>query len=163
MGKSRNGINFEKSQIQYYFMKKAFLYIPVIAFAIVSCKSTNTADPNTLPKDISERPADENSQKYDNNQLEKIKAGIDSEIAKEKCTDPSEWAFSPIGSKACGGPVTYIAYPKKLEASILPKIQEYTSKMAEYNKKYNITSDCMMANEPTSIRCEDEKAVLVYP
>lgn len=148
-------------------MKKIFLPIPIIAlfsaFALISCKTTNnTTIEEGLPKDISEKPIDENSQKYDQAQLDKLKAEIDEEIAKEQCTDPNEWTFSPIGSKACGGPVTFIAYPKKLEAAIFSKIQDYTAKMEEYNKKYNITSDCMMANEPTSIKCEDGEAVLVY-
>lgn len=128
----------------------------------VSCKTAQNNDPSTLPKDISERPADENSQKYDEAQLDKLKASIESLIAKEKCTNAAEWAFSPIGSKACGGPVSYIAYPKKSEATILPKIEEYTKKMSEYNKKYSIVSDCMMAAEPVSIKCVKEKAVLVY-
>ena len=127
----------------------------------VSCK-TVVNDDSTLPKDISERPADENSQKYDQARLDKIKSNIEEEIAKEECTNAADWTFSPIGSKACGGPVSYIAYPKKMENEILPKIKSYTSIMSEYNKKYNITSDCMMPAEPTGVKCENGKAVLVY-
>lgn len=138
----------------------AALFFAILMF--VSCKTAQNNDPSTLPKDISERPADENSQKYDGAQLDKLKASIESLIAKEKCTDATEWAFSPFGNKACGGPVSYIAYPKKNEATILPKIEEYTKKMSEYNKKYSIVSDCMMAAEPVSIKCQNGKSVLVY-
>lgn len=67
-----------------------------------------------------------------------------------------------MGAKACGGPVSYIAYPKKIEVSILRKIENYTQTMSEFNKKYGITSDCMMAAEPTGVKCQAEKAVLVY-
>ncbi|WP_299181793.1 hypothetical protein [uncultured Chryseobacterium sp.] len=146
-------------------MKKAFSSISIgilfSVFTITSCKTTsNTTE--TLPKDISEKPLDESSQKNDHAQLEKLKAEITKEIAKEPCADPNEWAFSPMGAKACGGPVSYIAYPKKLEAVILPKIQEYTDKMSQYNKNYNIVSDCMMVNEPVSIKCENGQAVLEY-
>ncbi|MBW8524421.1 hypothetical protein K0U91_09635 [Chryseobacterium chendengshani] len=148
-------------------MQNWLIKIPaVVLFAgltLLSCKSAQSNDPAEMPKDISERPADESSQKYDEAQLDKLKASIESSVVKEKCTDAAEWAFSPLGTKACGGPVTYIAYPKKNEATILPKIEEYTQKMSEFNKKYNITSDCIMAAEPTGVKCQGEKAVLIYP
>lgn len=133
----------------------------ISAFTVTSCTSANSADTN-LPKDISERPADESSKKYDEANLDKLKSIIESEIAKEKCTAASEWTFAPMGAKACGGPVSYIAYPKKLETSILRKIENYTQTMSDFNKKYGITSDCMMIAEPTGLRCQGEKAVLVY-
>lgn len=138
--------------------------IPVLilctALFMASCSSTKNMDAN-LPKDISERPADENSQKYEQAQLDKLKASIESEIAKEKCTDPTEWTFAPMGAKACGGPQLYIAYPKKLETSILPKINDYTEKVKAFNQKYGIMSDCMLIIAPTSIKCVNGKAELV--
>lgn len=146
-------------------MKNQLLKISVITFCLslfaVSCKTVVNDDSN-LPKDISERPADENSQKYDQARLEKIESTIEEEIAKEECTNAADWTFSPMGSKACGGPVSYIAYPKKIESTLLPKIEFYKNAMSEYNKKYNITSDCMMPAEPTGVKCENGKAVLVY-
>lgn len=146
-------------------MKTQLLKISVITFCLslfaISCKTVVNDDSN-LPKDISERPADENSQKYDQARLEAIESAIDEEIAKEECTNATDWTFSPIGSKACGGPVSYIAYPKKIESTLLPKIEFYKNAMSEYNKKYNITSDCMMPAEPTGVKCENGKAVLVY-
>lgn len=146
-------------------MKNQLLKISAITFCLslfaVSCKTVVNDDSN-LPKDISERPADENSQKYDQARLEKIESTIEEEIAKEECTNAADWTFSPMGSKACGGPVSYIAYPKKIESTLLPKIEFYKNAMSEYNKKYNITSDCMMPAEPTGVKCENGKAVLVY-
>ncbi|GAA5096425.1 hypothetical protein GCM10023210_30170 [Chryseobacterium ginsengisoli] len=125
-----------------------------------SCGTAKKANEN-LPKDISERPADENSQKYDQAQLDKIKASIESEIAKEKCTDANEWTFAPMGAKACGGPQSYIAYPKKSEETILKKINDYTEKVKAFNQKYGIISDCMMINPPTGIKCVNGKAELI--
>ncbi len=148
-------------------MKNQFIKITSVALfasiTIFSCKSAQNNDPSEMPKDISERPADESSQKYDEAQLDKLKASIESMATKEKCTNAEEWAFAPLGTKACGGPVSYIAYPKKNEETILPKIEEYTQKMSDFNKKYSITSDCMMAAEPTGVKCQAEKAVLIYP
>ena len=142
-------------------LMKISLAVVVISLSAISCK-TAQGDSSTLPKDISERPTNESSQRYDEAQLDKLKASIESLIDEEKCTNASEWTFSPLGSKACGGPVTYIAYPKKLENTILPLIGEYTASMSEYNKKYNITSDCMMTAEPRSIKCQNGKAELIY-
>lgn len=31
------------------------------------------------------------------------------------CTNSAEWKFTPMGSKACGGPVRYIAYHQSVE------------------------------------------------
>nr|WP_314495009.1 hypothetical protein [uncultured Chryseobacterium sp.] len=148
-------------------MQNWLIRIPAIALCVsitmFSCKSAQSNDPSEMPKDISERPADESSQKYDEAQLDKLKASIESMISKEKCTNAAEWSFSPLGTKACGGPVSYIAYPKKNEDIILPKIKEYAVKMSEFNKKYSITSDCMMPAEPTGVKCQGEKAILIYP
>jgi hypothetical protein len=131
-----------------------------ITLALVSCGTKNVMD--NLPKDISERPADENSKKYDEVQLEKIKTAIEAEIAKEKCENADDWKFAPIGSKACGGPKSYIAYPKTIETTILPKIEDYNKREAEFNTKYGITSDCAMTPEPQGIKCNDGKAELIY-
>ncbi|MDQ0592901.1 hypothetical protein QFZ37_001270 [Chryseobacterium ginsenosidimutans] len=141
-------------------MKLPILAVCTLLF-VASCSSTKNTDTNNLPKDISERPVDENSQKYDQAQLDKLKASIESEISKEKCTDANEWTFAPMGAKACGGPQFYIAYPKKTEATILSKINDYTEKVKAFNQKYQITSDCMMIIPPTSIQCINGKAELV--
>jgi len=145
-------------------MKKNFIYTPLVVlctlFALVSCSTSKNVNTN-LPKDISERPADEDSQKYEQAQLDKLKASIESEASREKCTNASEWTFAPMGAKACGGPQQYIAYPKKIETTILPRIEEYTQKVKAFNEKYNITSDCMMVMPPTSVKCINGKAQLI--
>ena len=128
----------------------------------VSCGSTKDVDAN-LPKDISERPVDESSQKYEQAQLDQLRASIESEVTKEKCTNAGEWAFAPMGAKACGGPQLYIAYPKKMEAAIQERINDYTEKVKAFNQKYGVISDCMMLNEPAGIKCINGKAELINP
>ncbi|MCJ8152214.1 hypothetical protein MKJ01_00375 [Chryseobacterium sp. SSA4.19] len=140
-------------------MKISVLTVCVALF-VTSCSSTKNVDAN-LPKDVSERPRDENSQKYDQAQLDLLKTSIESEISKEKCTDASEWTFAPMGAKACGGPQFFIAYPKKIETTILAKINDYTEKVKAFNQKYGIMSDCMMIMPPASIQCVNGKAELV--
>ncbi|KMQ65757.1 hypothetical protein ACM46_07805 [Chryseobacterium angstadtii] len=145
-------------------MKKFFIHIPLLALCttltLVSCNTSKNVNTN-LPKDISERPADEDSQKYEQAQLDKLKASIESQASKEKCSNASEWTFAPMGAKACGGPQQYIAYPKEIETSILPRIEQYTQKVKAFNEKYNITSDCMMVAPPTSVKCIGGKPQLI--
>lgn len=147
-------------------MKKLFFHIPAIVLCttltLVSCNTSKSANTN-LPIDIADRPADEDSQKYEQAQLDRLKASIESEVSGEKCTDASEWTFAPMGSKACGGPQQYVAYPKKIEATFLPRVNEYTDKVKAFNEKYNITSDCMMITPPTSLKCINGKIRLITP
>lgn len=147
-------------------MKKKLLSIPVIVLCttlmLVSCNTSKHLNTN-LPIDITDRPADEDSQKYDQAQLDRLKASIESEATGEKCKNASEWTFAAMGVKSCGGPQQYIAYPKKIEASILPRINEYTDKVRVFNEKYNIVSDCVMITPPTSIKCIKEEARLITP
>ncbi|MCS4303486.1 hypothetical protein [Chryseobacterium sp. BIGb0232] len=147
-------------------MKKFFLPIPVIVLCtiltLVSCNTTKNLDTN-LPIDIANRPVDEESQKYDQAQIDRLKASIEAEAKGENCTNASDWTFAPMGVKSCGGPQQYIAYPKKIETSILPRINEYTDKARIFNEKYNITSDCIMIMPPTSVKCIKGEARLITP
>ncbi|MDW9380097.1 hypothetical protein [Chryseobacterium sp. JV558] len=147
-------------------MKKLFLYFPVIvlctALTLVSCNTSKNTNAN-LPVDIADRPADEASQKYEQAQLDRLKASIESEVSGEKCTDASEWAFAPMGAKSCGGPQLYIAYPKKIETAFLQRVNDYTDKVKTFNEKYNIMSDCVMITPPTSLKCIQGKIRLITP
>lgn len=149
-------------------MKNLFLKIPAlvvcVSLAAMSCTPTKNVNTN-LPKDISERPVSEDSQKYDQAQLDKLKTEIEAEISKEKCTEATvnNWKPAAMGAKACGGPKYYVAYPSKMEATILPKIENYNNKEKEFNQKYNISSDCSFIGEPVGIRCISGKAEVVYP
>ncbi|NIF04108.1 hypothetical protein F3J23_01535 [Chryseobacterium sp. Tr-659] len=147
-------------------MKKILFHIPVIVFCttltLVSCNTSKNLNTN-LPVDIANRPVDEESQKYDQAQLDKLKASIESEVSGEKCTDASEWAFAPMGVKSCGGPEQYIAYPKKIETTFLARVNEYTDKVRLFNEKYNIMSNCVMIMPPTSLKCIKGKIRLITP
>lgn len=147
-------------------MKKNLLYIPTLVlcttFLLFSCNTSKNLNTN-LPVDIADRPIDEDSQKYDQAQLDKLKASIESEVSGLECKDADEWAFTPMGTKACGGPSQYIAYPKKIETTFLPRVNDYTEKVRVFNEKYNIVSDCMMIMPPSSLKCVKGKIRLITP
>ncbi|HCN48570.1 MAG TPA: hypothetical protein DIT10_05675 [Chryseobacterium sp.] len=147
-------------------MKKILRSIPALVLcttiSLVSCNTSKNLNAN-LPVDIANRPADEDSQKYDQAQLDKLKASIESEVNGLECKDASEWAFTPMGAKSCGGPQQYIAYPKKIEATFLARVNDYTDKVRVFNEKYNIMSDCAVIPSPTSLKCIKGKIRLITP
>jgi hypothetical protein len=78
------------------------------------------------------------------------------------CTNASEWKFTPMGSKACGGPARYLAYHQSVERELLDLVERFTTAQKAYNEKNNVLSDCLLVGPPRTIQCEANKAVLVY-
>ena len=78
------------------------------------------------------------------------------------CTNASEWKFTPMGSKACGGPARYISYHQSVERELLDLVERFTSLQKAYNEKNNVISDCMLVGPPRTVQCEANKAILVY-
>jgi hypothetical protein len=78
------------------------------------------------------------------------------------CTNASEWKFTPMGNKACGGPARYIAYHQSVERELLDLVEQFTLAQKAYNETNNVLSDCLLVGPPRTIQCEANKAVLVY-
>lgn len=161
----------------------AFLFALIL---LISCGANKKLQEN-LPIDIAMRPlkdsllisrkdsitannnvarAESSRQRRDSlvsvERLNQLKQQIDSLISTKTCTDASQWRISPLGAKPCGGPSSYIAYPKELEESILPKITMYNLQNSEYNRQNRLISDCSVIESPSGIQCENGKAVLLY-
>ncbi|MEP7093297.1 MAG: hypothetical protein ABI793_04500 [Flavobacterium sp.] len=108
---------------------------------------------------------DENSQEEDSEKLEKMynEIIVASLANSQTCTNPEEWNFAAIGSKACGGDLGYIVYSKKINSDeFLAKVKKYTDAQSDYNKKWKIYSICDMILYPSGIKCVDGKAKLSY-
>ena len=78
------------------------------------------------------------------------------------CTNASEWKFTQMGSKACGGPARYMAYHQSVERELLDLVENFTSLQKAYNEQNDVVSDCMLVGPPRTVQCEANKAVLVY-
>jgi hypothetical protein len=78
------------------------------------------------------------------------------------CTNASEWKFTPMGNKACGGPARYLAYHQSVERELLDLVEQFTTAQKAYNERNNVLSDCLLVGPPRTIQCEANKAVLVY-
>ncbi len=86
-----------------------------------------------------------------------------STIANASCTNAEVWEFVAYGSKACGGPQGYIAYPTTIDVeAFLILVENYTTEEAIYNATYGIVSTCDFAVPPVNVVCENEAAVLIY-
>lgn len=102
-------------------------------------------------------------QAADREELQAMFKEIQELTSSATCTDPEEWSFTALGSKACGGPQMYIAYPHAIDTvAFLELVKRYTEAEKAYNQKHNIISDCMMVMPPNGIKCQDGEPVLVY-
>ena len=79
------------------------------------------------------------------------------------CKNEGDWRFIGIGSKACGGVSSFIAYSSKIDTvSFLKKAEKYTSAQAEFNKRWGIISDCSLMLAPDDVVCEEGRPKLWY-
>lgn len=81
----------------------------------------------------------------------------------ESCVNVDDWLLVGIGAKPCGGPSGYIAYSINIDTeAFLALVENYNKNVQEYNEREELISDCAIVSPPSSIRCENDKAVLVY-
>ena len=79
------------------------------------------------------------------------------------CEDAAQWSFTAYGSKACGGPQGYLAYPLTIDVDrFLALVERHRQTENQYNIDFNIVSACGLPAEPTGVDCVDQSAVLVY-
>lgn len=139
---------------------KNLVLVLIASISLSACKSKNAAETAHLPKDISLKPDNNVAQNKEREQLSAMIKDIESMVATQTCSDASQWSFAPIGAKPCGGPSSYIAYPKELESDILARIEQFTQAQIAFNTKYQLMSDCRMVMPPSGIVCIDGQAVL---
>lgn len=79
------------------------------------------------------------------------------------CTNASDWSFTAVGNKPCGGPSGYIAYSTQIDTmDFLAKVDAYTVAHRQYNMDNGIVSNCAVEPPPIGINCKEEKPVLIY-
>lgn len=124
--------------------------IMTILFALaglVACEKSSTQDP----------------QERDREQLSDMLKDIHETVDTVDCVDDSQWEFTAIGSKACGGPQSYLAYPLSIDtAEFMGRVRLYTQAEQDYNVTYKITSTCDVVAPPTDVTCDDGKPKLIY-
>ncbi len=126
-------------------MKKLLIYL--LLFILMGC-------------DVSEDPVGDD---FSPIALDQLWTQINLLATSENCTNSNDWTFTPVGSKPCGGPMSYIAYSRKIdEKKFLELVQSYTELQADFNKRNGVISDCALVARPIGVTCENSKAVLIY-
>ena len=100
----------------------------------------------------------ENSQQVDREELDRKLEEIKDLIAGESCDEANTCDYIAVGSKACGGPKTYLAFSSSIDRQKLEELVEnYNKAEDDYNLKYGIESDCMVLTPPEKVECINEK------
>ena len=90
---------------------------------------------------------------------EEIELLVDSGV----CSENSDCNYIAFGSKACGGPKTYLVFSTSINVELLQqKVATYNELENDFNKKWGIISDCSVVLPPTSVACINGKCVAVY-
>lgn len=90
---------------------------------------------------------------------EEIELLVDSGI----CSENSDCDSIAFGSKACGGPKTYLAFSTSINVELLQqKVATYNALENSFNKKWGIISDCAYLLPPKSVECINGKCTAVY-
>ncbi|MDG1730106.1 MAG: hypothetical protein P8K68_00050 [Algibacter sp.] len=103
------------------------------------------------------------TQENEQQELSVLKAEIENLARASICGDTFECKFIAFGSKPCGGPWGYLVYSTSIDTEALKKkVDTYNSKEASFNTRWDIVSDCAVANPPVSVNCENNACVAVY-
>ena len=116
-------------------MKAHIFKIAILGFILFSaCSKEATLTPNA-----------------DDQKLEQLGKEIEAFAKNKACSGGDNCRSMPMGSRACGGPSSYIIYSlsKTDEKQLSDKVKQYTDLQKELNIKYNRTSDCSLLMPPT--------------
>lgn len=146
--------SFDISDLATWDAPKVLLNIDGYTEQITYIRSPVCGDPN-----VSCVPVQEIEAKKLAYMLDEIRT-IANSIA---CENADDWKITPIGSKACGGPQSYLAYSNKInEIDFLAKVEAYRVAEENYNKTWGIVSTCDLTAMPSSVICVNGKPEFVY-
>jgi predicted transcriptional regulator len=130
-------------------MKKIILLLVLFSSIIISCEILESSNNNTQEEELAELIAHHDY--------------ILSLVASATCSSNSTCEYVAVGSKACGGPKSYLVYPSSMETSLLlEQVTIYNLKEQQYNQKWGIVSDCMFVSPPIRVDCINNKCVAIY-
>lgn len=121
---------------------------------------TNTALAILLALGLTQGACDEGSRESEAAALIRQKDEIIAYAQTGQCVSGGACRFSPMGTKACGGPTGYIVYSTSLDTTkLLGMIAVYTAEQDAYNRKWGIASDCSVPPPPDSVGCANGACV----
>ncbi|MBE0424049.1 MAG: hypothetical protein IBX66_08940 [Lutibacter sp.] len=88
-----------------------------------------------------------------------IKLLVDSGV----CSENSECEYIAFGSKACGGPKTFLVFSTSIDVALLQqKVATYNALENSFNQKWGIISDCSVPLPPLNVICVAGKCTAIY-
>jgi len=103
------------------------------------------------------------TQEQEAKRLEVLFNEIESLASRVGCVSPSEWTYTTYGSKACGGPVGFIAYSIQIDTKLfLQKVEWHRSEQKAFNEKWGTISDCSFPSQPIGLICENGNPRFTY-
>ena len=106
---------------------------------------------------------DDLSREQEAQKLSEMFSEIENLALSVACENSAEWTFTNYGSKACGGPVGFMAYSVNIDVEFfLELVEEYREKQQAFNEKWGIVSDCSVPPQPIGVICQDGSAILEY-
>ncbi|MDO9039369.1 MAG: hypothetical protein Q7U59_13585 [Lutibacter sp.] len=79
------------------------------------------------------------------------------------CSENSDCNYIACGSKACGGPKTYLVFSTSINVELLQqKVATYDALETAFNQKWGIISDCSVPTPPVNVTCIAGKCTAVY-
>ncbi len=117
------------------------LFFKTVAILIL-LQSFQCTDVNEIPKNITAE------------ELETKKQEIQNYINSFSCSESMGCGYIAFGSKACGGPKTYLLFSNNVDLAKLQKMVKNYNELDElHNKQTNAISDCMYQLPPTEVKC----------
>ncbi|SFU65480.1 hypothetical protein SAMN05216480_111130 [Pustulibacterium marinum] len=127
-------------------MKYRYLIMLCCISSLMSCTSDNNS-----------------TQEEDAQSLQEQYATLKAYGQTTTCTNAADWLYTPVGTKACGGPTSYLAFHMDIDTTVFfAMVDAYTEAEKDYNEKWGISSDCSITQEPTGIDCENDLPILLY-
>ncbi|HEY9222135.1 MAG TPA: hypothetical protein VIO43_11250 [Lutibacter sp.] len=105
----------------------------------------------------------ESSKEEDLAELATLQEEIELVVNSGDCSENSDCESIAFGSKACGGPKTYLAFSTTIDVVLLEqKVAIYNELENDFNKKWGIISDCSVPTPPVDVICVAGKCTAVY-
>ena len=135
-------------------MRSVYYFSIFIALLMLGCEQNNQEWGEIT---------DWTSRERDNELMAELLEEIQGLSMQVECTDAENWSWTAYGSKACGGPVGYIAYSQGIDTNYFLELIEYHAEQQDlFNQKWGIISTCDIPIQPSGIYCEDGKPQFGY-
>ncbi len=125
-----------------------YIFSLIAVLLLHGCSSSSETEESTYDEDLA--------------RLQATFTMLERESASVTCTDPAEWDFALVGSKACGGHQTALPYHSSIATSFLAAVDDYTAQQQAFNETYGLPSNCAIEPIPQNVVCMDGEAQLIY-